>query len=99
MQTVGHRKLLRAINFPKKGIRLARVIYSESVSLPPQLGGGVENGADDLVVAGAPAQVAGEPVARLGFARVRIAVQQGLGGDQQAGRAEAALERGMLKEF
>src|SRR5665811_1216961 len=66
---------------------------------PPQLGGGVENGADDLVVACAPAEVAREPVARLGFRRIRIAVQQGLGRDQQARRAEAALERRMLEEF
>src|ERR1035441_3884693 len=99
MQTVGHRKLLRAINYPKNGIRLARVIYSETVSLPPQLSGGVENGADDLVVAGAPAKVAGKPVARLGFRRIRIAVQQGLGRDQHAWRTEAALERRMLEEF
>ena len=68
-------------------------------SLAPQLGGGVENGADDLVVAGAAAEVAGEPVARLGFRRIRIAVQQGLGRDQHARRAEAALQRRMLEEF
>src|SRR6202162_4695843 len=66
---------------------------------PPHLGGGVENGADDLVVAGAPAKVAGEPVARLGFRRIRIAVQQGLGRDQHTRRTEAALERRMLEEF
>src|SRR5450756_2216029 len=68
-------------------------------SLPSQFGGGGENGADDLVVAGAPAKVAGEPVARLGFRRVRIAVQQGLSRDQQARRAETALKRRMLEEF
>src|SRR5450759_5332609 len=68
-------------------------------SLPTQLGSSVKNGADDLVVAGAPAKVAGEPVARLGFRRVRIAVKQGLGRDQQARRAEAALKRRMLEEF
>src|SRR5208282_1218206 len=72
------------------------IIYSETVSLPPQLGGGVKNGADVLVVAGAPAEVAGEPVARFGFRRIRIAVQQGLGCDQQARRAETALQRRML---
>src|SRR5450759_4403146 len=68
-------------------------------SLPTQLGSSVKNGADDLVVAGAPAKVAGEPVARLGFRRVRIAVQQGLSRDQQARRAETALKRRMLEEF
>src|SRR5665811_2485147 len=68
-------------------------------SLPSQFGGGGENGADDLVVAGAPAEVAGEPVARLGFRRVRIAVQQGLGRDQHARRTKSALKRRMLEEF
>src|ERR1700693_1011893 len=66
---------------------------------PPQLSGGVENGANDLVVTGTPAKVAGEPVARLGFRRIRIAVQQGLGRDQHAWRTEAALERRMLEKF
>src|ERR1700722_7905011 len=47
---------------------------------------GRQHRANDLVVAGAAAQVAGEPVAHLGFARVGIAVQQRLGGDQYAGR-------------
>src|SRR5215472_17249708 len=64
-----------------------------------QLGGCIEDGADDFVVAGAPAEVAGEPVARLGLGRIRIAVQQCLGGDQQARRAEAALQRCMFQEF
>src|SRR5450759_19064 len=68
-------------------------------SLPTQLGSSVENGADDLVVAGTPAKVAGKPVARLGFRRIRIAVQQGLGRDQHARRAETALKRRMLEEF
>src|SRR5262249_6518801 len=70
-----------------------------ATSLGSQLGGGIEDGADDLVVAGAPAEVAGEPVARLGLRRIRIAVQQRLGSDQQARRAEAALQRRMLQEF
>src|SRR5215831_12843589 len=68
-------------------------------SLGSQLGGGIEDGTDDLVVAGAPAEVAGEPVARLGLRRVRIAVQQRLGSDQQARRAEAALQRCMFQKF
>src|SRR5262245_40069516 len=68
-------------------------------SLASQLGGGIEHGADDLIVAGAPAEVAGEPVARLGLRRARIAVQQGFGGDQQARRAEAALQGRVLQEF
>src|ERR1700722_5146228 len=59
----------------------------------------IEHGADDLVVAGAAAEVAGEPVACLGLARVRVAREQRLGGDQEAGRAEAALQRRMLEEL
>src|SRR5215831_11059421 len=68
-------------------------------SLGSQLGGGIEDGTDDLVVAGAPAEVAGEPVARLGLRRARITVQQRFGRDQQAGRTEAALERRVFQEF
>src|SRR5690348_15458265 len=63
------------------------------------LGGRIEHGADNLVVAGAAAEVAGEPVARLGLGRIRIAVEQRLGGDQNAGRAEAALQRRVLEEL
>jgi hypothetical protein len=48
-------------------------------SLGSQFGGGIEDGTDDLVVTGAPAEVAGEPVARLGLRRIRITVQQRLG--------------------
>src|SRR6266536_3738493 len=68
-------------------------------SLLPKLGGGVENGAHHLVVAGAATEVAGEPVARLGLRRVRVAVEQGFRRDQDARRAEAALERRVLEEF
>ena len=45
---------------------------------PRRFGGGVHHRANDLVVAGATAQVAGQPVARLGFGRVRIVVEQRL---------------------
>src|SRR5215472_120540 len=70
-----------------------------ATSLGSQLGGGIEDGADDLVVAGAAAEVAGEPVARLSLRRIQIAVEQRLGSDQQARRAEAALQRRMFQEF
>ena len=43
-------------------------------SLGSQLGGGIENGANDFVVAGAPAEVAGQPVARLALGGIRITV-------------------------
>src|SRR5258706_10152724 len=58
-------------------------MYSYAMAdLPPrgaQLGGGVGDRADDLVVAGAAAQVAGQPVADLGLVRVRVAIEQRLG--------------------
>src|SRR6516165_10783428 len=63
------------------------------------VGGGIEDGTNDLVVAGTAAEVAGEPVARLGLRWIRIAVEQRLGGNQQARRAEAALQRRMFQEF
>jgi hypothetical protein len=55
--------------------------------------------ADVLVVASAPAEVAGEPVARPSLGRIRITVQQRLGSNQQARRAEAALQRSMFQDF
>src|SRR4029077_9823233 len=63
------------------------------------LGCCIENSANDLVVACAAAKVAGEPVAHLGFGRVRVAIEQRFRGDQHAGRAEAALQRGVLEKF
>src|SRR4029077_10993675 len=63
-----------------------------SSSRPPHFGGGVENGANDLVVTGAAAEMAGEPVANLGFGRVRIPFQQRLGRNENPGRAETALQ-------
>ena len=68
-------------------------------SLASQLGGGVEDGTDDLIVAGAPAEVAGQPIAGLYLRRIRITIQQRFGGDQQARRAEAALQRCMFQEL
>ena len=67
--------------------------------LPSHLRGRIQHGADDLVVAGAAAEVAGQPVARLVFGRVRVGVEQRLGGDQQARRAEAALQGRVLEEL
>ena len=55
------------------------------------LGGGGEDGVDDRLVAGAAADVAGDRVDDVVAARVGIAVEQRLGGDDHAGRAEAAL--------
>src|SRR5215471_8833277 len=65
----------------------------------PHLGGGVEYGAHDLVVAGAAAQIAGQPIARLFLGRVQVFVEQGLGRDDEARGAEAALQGCVLEEF
>src|SRR5918996_3737699 len=46
---------------------------------------GIHHGAHDLVIAGAAAEIAGQPVAHLGLAGVGIAVEQGFGGDQEPG--------------
>src|SRR5216117_1336619 len=52
----------------------------------------------DVVVAGAPAQVAFELVADLLLRRFRIALEQLAGGQNHAGRAEAALQAVLLPE-
>src|ERR1019366_4862004 len=69
------------------------------LSLPSHFRGGIENGADDFVVAGAAAQVAGQPVAYLALSWVLVVIQQGLRGDDQPRRAETALQRRVLEEL
>src|SRR5262249_12515934 len=61
--------------------------------------GGVKDGADDLVVAGAAAQVAGQPVPYLFLARLGVLLQQCLGGDDEAWRANATLQSRVLEEL
>ena len=51
----------------------------------------LQDGPDDLIVAGAAAEVAGQPVADAGFVGVRLAVQETLGCHDEAGSADAAL--------
>ena len=46
---------------------------------------GIQNGFDNGFIAGAPAYIAGDRFNDLVTARVRVAVQQGLGGHQHAG--------------
>src|SRR4051795_9441287 len=55
---------------------------------PAHLGSRIQHCANDLVVAGAAAQVAGKPVAHFGFGWVRVALEQRLRGDQHARGAE-----------
>src|SRR5262245_32590226 len=47
----------------------------------------------------APAQVAGQPVAYLGIGRIRVLLEQGLAGDEEARRADPALQGGVLQEL
>jgi hypothetical protein len=54
--------------------------------------------ADYLVVPGAPAEIAGEPVSDVVLRWIWIAVEQRLGRDDEARRADATLERGIFKE-
>src|SRR3954462_7827731 len=60
--------------------------------------GDVAHRAHDVVVAGAAAEVALEPVADLFLARVRVAPEEVGGGHDHAGRAVAALERVVVPE-
>ena len=57
-----------------------------------------EHRLDDLAVAGAAAQHAGERVADLGLGRLRVRAQQRLGAHQHARRADAALRRAVGDE-
>src|SRR5439155_3414007 len=54
---------------------------------------------NDLVVPGAPTQIAREPVPCLFLARIRVRIQQRLGGDDEAGRADATLQRRVLEKL
>ncbi len=62
------------------------------VQAPSHFGGGGHDGADDLVIAGAAAQIAGQPVADFGFVGSGLRSSKRLRRDQNAGRADAALQ-------
>src|SRR6478672_8699396 len=55
------------------------------------LGGDLDR-LDDVLVASTAAEVAGQRLADLGLGRGRVLAQEGQGGDQEARRAEAALQ-------
>src|SRR5271157_5781381 len=59
--------------------------------------GGLD-GLDDLVVARATAEVVGQAEANIVLRRIRVVVEQCLGGDQETGRADPALQRGAFQE-
>src|SRR5262245_21380155 len=60
--------------------------------------GRVLDGPDDVVVAGAAAQVSLELVPDLSLARVLVALQDLVGGHDHAGRADPALEPVLLPD-
>ena len=60
--------------------------------------GGQANRGEDLLVAGAAAEVAGERLADLVVARVRRSREEVGGGDDESGGAEAALDRSRFDE-
>src|SRR5262245_31173610 len=71
----------------------SRVVFIVDMSGAPGGGrlGGLDDGGDHLRVAGAPAEVARDAVANLFLARAWILGEQGGGGHEHAGNAEAAL--------
>src|SRR6516225_332268 len=64
----------------------------------PELRGRPEHRLDDVLIAGAPAQVAGQCPPHVLLGGVGVAVEQGLGGHHHARRAEPALQSVLLLE-
>ena len=56
------------------------------------------DGSDDFVIAGAAAEIIGKIKPNFMFARVRIFVEQGLGGYEKAWRTNTALQSGAFEE-
>ncbi len=56
------------------------------------------NGAHDLVVTRATTKIARQCISNLGLTRVVVAIEQSLCRDQEAGRADTALQGGTVKE-
>src|SRR5215467_5991304 len=76
--------------------------FAVAMSLPLLLRrhplGGVLDGLDDVVVTGAAAEIALEPVADLVLRRARIALEKLGGGHDHSRRAEPALQTVLLPE-
>src|SRR5687768_5749963 len=62
----------------RRGLRAAEGVERDTCSGAPDLLGGLLDGADDLVVAGAATEVAGEPEADLLLGGGGVGVEQGL---------------------
>jgi hypothetical protein len=56
------------------------------------------DGLENLVVARAATQIARHPLLRLLFGGARIAVEEGLGGDDLSGGADAALKTAVFQK-
>src|SRR5262245_35517710 len=69
--------------------RLSCSVLSNGISSPPHFLGGVHDGPNDLVIARAAAEIARQPKAHFGLARLWIFLQQRLGSDQDARRADS----------
>ena len=82
------------VDFPDCARRLCRALLSGLHFLCR-----IEHGANNLVVARAATQVARQPVAHLVFAGIWVVIEQSLGRNEEAGRANAALQRCVLEEF
>src|SRR5581483_1335428 len=54
---------------------------------------------DDILIAGAAAQIAAQPFADLQLARIRNLLQERFGGEENSRRAKAALQSVQLPEF
>ena len=61
--------------------------------------GGIEYCTYDLVIARAAAQVSSKPVAYFMLRRIGLGVEQGFAGHQKTGRADSALQAGMLEKL
>src|SRR3990172_1426291 len=76
----------------------SRISDRPSTGSGHSLAGGGHDRLDDLVVAGAAAEIAHEPLLDLVLGGLWVLVEEGLGGDDLAGSADAALEAAVLDE-
>src|SRR5437588_11700185 len=79
-------------------VPITRYLFSVVIRSASHLGSGLLDRANDLVVAGAAAEIARQPPANLFLGGVRILIEQRLGRDDEARRAEPALQRRLLQE-
>src|SRR5688572_6091384 len=77
-------------------VRSGRWVLMSGSLLVAELGRGVLDRLDDLVEAGAAAQVAGDAVSDLRLGRARVAGEQRARADDHPGRTEPALQAVLL---